>query len=1106
MKINRPPFILASGRYSYEINDNNLPAYFYNYYVSITNELGNIQESTISLVPSAIKDERILNVTCVGELQYITGRVQTWDIVFHVSDITIFQQFKLEYGLEGMLTLPSLSTTKWNASSFIDYYYDTQNLDIHFTIDLTSLKSDISSLEYIPFSFNLYIQDDLERSKYVRDAYKIFEFPFQYTGIGQRILVGSELLSGYSLEDIVVYLTVQGIVGGNGQLKTAEQLYTQISYVNVTTFTTVYFPNDGQYYPIPLCDGYYCRIPMAELYGSTELTMNLQYIFSVAPDANVIIAYHGCNCDPNSGNQTSEVQAEMEFITYINNNSSSFDIICDNYGHKLASAYNNEEADYFQATFDKLYNERIPVFEASGNSSGSLIDYWNVCKYVISLGGMEFVKVNDAYVESCYEQSSGGFYASRFPFPTYQIGAVEPQVPFNKNNISTNFIGVPTCSGIASNMAIIFNYNTLYGHGTSLTCPVMSGLCALINQATNTTWKYIDILYYEYAYLFNYIDKGGNNQYKASDFTEWNPIAGFGVVNGTYLLNLLNPARIYSGDHLCISSFVIQNKLSFMNFFPPTDFLNEEIRQPVFGPQSYWSYLRIYRLVDGTDLLDLLEGEITDGDRVVIFSALPELYWVMTWDLEGTVKLEKYNNTVTQNMQWIITMEHQNAFYENILFSPVSDPNLYLSSAFVLASSPSLIDIRNDSCHFFFRRHSWFLYQPTLYEILLNSNQSYYVNITNSKYFVSSGYSFDNYLLGRSMVYDTDVLVQFGDFSVYPEFMLVPLIPDEDGVLNITSLFAIFNTRIQAFVRNVNINNSTSSCIYFNVNSTSSGLRTYYYDECVFSFSKMKPDNSDFMFYPTFTKGPFIAQPPVSSCIRYDDYFTSVYMNNPTGYFHTPTFWFTNSNNRNQPLSTSIDIVQADALFIFSVSPGYMYSSQHKEMWLRQVYYKSFLNECVYGNPSGEYMLMTTYDNVAIANGDMSQKWILDSTYDTEPFVYNADYQQEWYYTSATSKFTMTSASKYMADVSNVTQWQPQVLSYNGIDTVGHWKLFPLVGPSTNYLYTCALYDLQNAKTNRYVSLNLGLKHTPAMFTNSSSSKPQQYICIYDTRNDFFEP
>lgn len=1113
------------GSYSEEFNlkDDNLPGYFHEYIAYC--DLGQIQESLISLLPTNENGIRVLNMECKGLLEttHPSGNHRyTWTITFDILTIQIFNAFVLENGIEGILTIEQ---NIYNAKLFMNYSLDEKTRKLYIDISIPSSFVPTPSIP-ISFNFNIYIQDDYTNSYTLKVAYEPWKIPYEFRGAGKTILLTAWLTAGYLLSDIVDYLRLQGIV------KTEAQLASQIiaSY-NCSSYAQFY--HIDRYYPIPRSNGYICNPSLSEFKtgSSVELSMNLQYIFTVTPDVNVIILYFGYCCQPDTPPDPNDpTNAEMQLVRYMLSIADQYDVISDSYGHLQPYLFDEAEQAEFQSIMTQLYNQKKMIFTASGNQGIEEYDYWASLKYVFTLGGMTWQEdtINNLLKPYCWPRSSGGFYDDEVPFllPYYQVGLV-PLV----YNGTDKLIGVPSACGISANLLMQYDRVVQTINGTSCGPPVYAPIVIQMMEATNyKNWSFLDILYYEYQYLFNYIDNGQNSVFSASNFLNWNPIAGLGWLNTTRLLKLVEPSQIYSTDKLCISSVNVQNEMSYLNFYPPSPFYEQEIRQPVFGPLCYWSYLAIYKYNASTNTLDVNKTLIANGDYVCIFSTLPTLlHWVLSYnDVDDFVYLQKYANTLTTRMVWKMTIPN-NHYYEPFILSPLSKVDShYLSSEFGTSnpkSSPS-VSINITYSELIFRKHPTFIDNNLLYVDLVAANIAYYVNISNGTYFMTSHYTPYNYTEGRSAVNTQDVLIDYDEFSVYPEFLLIPLniIPPITNVtptfeqveLRDNAAYMIFNTRIQAYV----FINQQYVVQFINVNNVTSSIRKYIYDSCIMdigSSNLLAPT----LFRPTFSDGPLLVFSPSnkSSAARYNDFMTEVTVLNIAGYNNPQNTWFTNNEYASGTIITTNDGNNINRnVYILSVDPKKILSNEI--CWLRQVNekYYQYYNAAIYPNPvnvNGNPFMGGYYNGDVLYDDSVVGSWLVaNSQTSINTQIYDQDLQPKYYYTTPDANFTfrgVQNISQYLANFSgNPPQWQPQMYKYDGITSQGHWALLPYfknsIGPLSNYVYTNGLYIIKSDTNGRYLSVIMGLEKTPSMMIAGNVLYSHTELCLYTPRIDDINP
>jgi hypothetical protein len=769
--------------------------------------------------------------------------------------------------------------------------------------------------------------------------------------------------------------------------------------------------------------------------------------------------------------------------------------------------------------FATLIDNRKTLVTSSGDLGIVEQDLYSLGESVLSVGGSIIVTTTGgSNKQVCYPSSSGGFY-EMIPgelMPDYQVGIVRYPDAKPINLQTTNLIGVPSICGIASGLSYVMNGVLTPREGNNCAPSALSALFALINQATGTKWRYIDILYYEYEYVCNYIDEGNSQAWRAADYTDWNPITGLGWVDGTKLLNMLNPPILQTGDSICICNTYLQAKMAFLNFFPPTGLYEEAIRQPVFGMQTYWSYLKIYRILPGTNQLDLGNTRIQDGDTVAIFSAIPELHWVMSWNATGYVRLSRYHNVITDDMKWEITMQSTtNDFYEGVRFNIFTDSTVFLScrsGASSPSSSPSLYDSIDETTQFFFRRHSWFVANPTLLNTMLNLDYCYYMNLSNDNFYIAPSYNITNYMEGRQIAGSFDLVCKYQAFPQYPQLLVIPLRGIENPIPRDGQSFALFDTLIQAFVRVPFIYSAgMGTCTYVNISYSTSDSKIFLFDECTFYFEKMINAYETNLFTPTLSISGI--NPSTSTVAKYNSFITKVNIYNLGIYFKHPILTIGLSGNGGGPVQIIVGRDQTNALFLFHNDPEKMLSKPEGErLWIRQIFYpfKIYQNDAIYpGGGGGTVNLpyMGPYSAPSLSGGSTVGSWRMVNAIGSNSVLRDEDGVNMYWYITYDKTFVFLSnfdnGNSFLANVANTSTWQPQMFSYDGIDTVGHWRLVPQFGPLENYLFSGCNYDFVSVRTGKYLSTTMGLSHTPSMFTNNSFNlRPAEFLSIYIPKND----
>jgi hypothetical protein len=151
---------------------------------------------------------------------------------------------------------------------------------------------------------------------------------------------------------------------------------------------------------------------------------------------------------------------------------------------------------------------------------------------------------------------------------------------------------------------------------------------------------------------------------------------------------------------------------------------------------------------------------------------------------------------------------------------------------------------------------------------------------------------------------------------------------------------------------------------------------------------------------------------------------------------------------------------------------------------------------------------MGPYNSASIARGSAVGSWRMVNAIGSNSVLRDEDGENKYWYITYDKAFVFLSnfesGNTFLANVTNTSTWQPQMFSYDGIDTVGHWRLIPQLGPLENYLFSGFNYDFVSVRTGKYLSTVMGLSHTPSMFTNPSPAllRPAVFLSIYIPKND----
>lgn len=997
------------------LDNNNVTSYFINYTAEIlSNDIGIIQTSEVSLLPTNDSNQRILNVSCFGQIVNLTNNF--FVIQFDFSNIQVFKTFSLEQGMEGTFSIHDMNI-KYNAGNLLYYVFDdfTRKLDIF--VNLKKLKLKLSEFY---FSLDIYIQDDIDTSSYFfRRLFSPYEFPYNYTflntertvnptGEGQTVALLIPWTSGWYAEDIVNALAQNGIT------KTVTEIHTSIHYVNATYNIPGGFNYKGRIgLQLPLSDGIYSQIPINELPDSAKLSLCLQTIFSAAPDCEIYIFYFGSlvtTCDEEDEDATFEEVRNIVrvLMTQLTQYLTIYDVICNpNNIEIVLSDQGSIELDMQNFLDAVVIQRKKTMFNMSGNNSKSLETIPQVNIGPINCGGTQRLFNSIQNAAFC---SSGGLYLSTpvdFPeshIPYYQLGIVTPVIPSDPD-YGESFLGVPDIGAFATNMFIFFNKSTVpsaFSNATELSAASMTGLILLINQLTEfREWDYRQIFYWEHEYLFNYVSEGSNDENNANAFYTWNPICGLGWINGTRLANLLSTGFVLSDSPIQISSSAMQKQMSYLNFYPlspvadpiyllPTyDF---DYSQPVFGPVSIWSQLKFY-VVDKLRYKPITPFDgipINNNDWIMItIETIGQTEWFLRFfgDHVRLVRIEEFDDIMTSPSRqfdtsffWMIQFVDSIKplrVYEDFGLSPVNNRNYYLTSEFnaiasAFPSSPSVTGTLSSYCDFKMSPHPYYLVNPDQSRWKVN-HDSYFINITNREKFVVSGVTVQNtssYMIARRFVatgQDPYYALNYGDFDGFPQWLFIPQHPYHDQIDASLKFgkYVLYNNRLQAYMFLLDDN-----LIFYNANSTTMSISGTFYEFCLFTIDGTNPDITN-LFTPTRIP---------SSGTLITPYLSHVSFSNETPYFTPPYRYYSKISISDEMLPGDNNIVHVSLIplppnmYLFWVNTTMILTSEN-DISLKPPFVANnnnrFLRTNISTNPgNNNIIVMKNLDST-----DPSQRW-----------------------------------------------------------------------------------------------------------------------------------
>lgn len=722
------------------------------------------------------------------------------------------------------------------------------------------------------------------------DTFLFNDLPTVPTGRGQKIAIVADYLSVWYVEDILSALRFNGIYN-----KSAQDILSQISDVNATVIQDEPF-NYLEYenLHVPLSNGLASQVQFMDVrYGSQELSVALQTIFCLLPDVQVIIYYIGASpeCPPDSHGlpiDDNPLRSVIQYaMTALGTTRASYNILCITILFDLP-----DQAQNFSIFLNQLINDPvipITVVTTVGTAMDSNRAYPTGFPNIINAGGVAWTPDQQP---TAYLNSHGGYFTSSpysYPnstIPYYQVGVV----PNDQDSFihAEHYMGCPDVSGNIKNLGVFFDHypNPVHYETISISPVAHACLFAMTNQGSNNNkWNYPEILYKYPNFLFNRITTGQNDRHEARNYRDWNPCAGLGIVRGLNLARILSIKYLQTGGPIQLSSVIITDKMSYINFFPCSplqDPLNMQPQHdyynslPSFGPQSIWSYLLMYKIDLTTGIVDRRPRQpIRHGDTIVILfqtqffdeSLQSQLYYILECFGENIVR----THTITSNQlrypvepkyRWVITKEFgvepfPIKLFDRCRFLPVNyqadgvclSSRYFTSNDSIFATSPSLQQVdslnRDNSDIFQVCPHTHPFMNFMDGDV---PERSYFVNLTNYHEFWSCGSEstdIPNILRARKAASTSTTLpfVRFeGAFDSIPQWLLIPLSVERNNSLSLRfGNYAIFNTRLRSFVY-FDINNQTAEnrCLQMiNINKETAAKYKDLLPYCTFRFSPL---------------------------------------------------------------------------------------------------------------------------------------------------------------------------------------------------------------------------------------------------------------------------
>lgn len=759
----------------------------------------------------------------------------------------------------------------------------------------TAMLTNDNTLKSQPYSSSLDNHLYNIRTLYA-DTYVFENTEFAPTGIGKTIAVFASFLSVWFLQDIVNALRDNGIYN-----KSISDLRDQISYVNATVMQDEPFDYGEKYQDLhmPLSNGISSQVLFEDSpRPSTELSVALQTIFCSLPDVKVIIYYVGASpteCPPDTEGlpyDEAGLEVVVQFlIRALRDTKDNFDVLCSTLLFDCARM----SYDFYGILNELMTNPTRPVSVVAtvGTAMDTNTSFPAGFPNIINTGGVALTSPNTPIA---YLNSHGGFFNitpvsyRNSVIPFYQIGSVPSDQIFGSGN--DNYVGCPDVCGNTRNLAVFLNNSGIARSDDNITISACAyaSLIIMMSQITEyNQWNYCKIFYRYSNFLFKKIQSGSNDRYSVSDFRDWNPCTGLGILDGSRLTKLLKQKFVLTGFLVQISSTTISQKMSFLNFYPIPPLEDPLSIQPEhdrynslvsFGPQSLWSALTIYKVDPSTGTVhsnpeNRIGEKLVHGDTIIIVYHTGHY---SNQDDEDLLILECFNATVVRThtystllfstpidirYRWNIIKERADS-YPIVLFDRCKIlPSRYqrdnycrLSSHYsntsnLFSSSPSLLNSdspQNDGSDIFelcphYYQHLAFVPRAPI--------DSYFVNLTNYKDFWSCGIEITEdsssvlLRLRDNAASTVPPFVQYvSAFDPYPQWLLIPMSIDQTNTFDLVyGDYMIFNTRLRAYVffDRDNAMAIEKDCLrMLTVNYSNTPLSRDLLPYCVFTFSPIQ--------------------------------------------------------------------------------------------------------------------------------------------------------------------------------------------------------------------------------------------------------------------------
>ena len=266
-----------------------------------------------------------------------------------------------------------------------------------------------------------------------------------------------------------------------------------------------------------------------------EVTMDIQIIKALAPDAKIVIYY---------------ADTILEAMKLVVNDTEHCPSVVSISWAAPEHYYHNSQIQELDQIFYEASLLGITIVASSGDNGAFNLGYSPSVNipashpYVIGCGGTTAlieegeIKKEIVWNELNGNQSSGGGFSQYYHLPEFQI-----QINDFYTHSSNTKRGVPDVSALASvvdGYQIIFKGQKMVIGGTSASAPLWAALIAVLNECLGYRLGFCNTLLYSCSgrSVFNEITDGHNQLYKSGKI--WNAATGLGSPNGEKLLEMIH--------------------------------------------------------------------------------------------------------------------------------------------------------------------------------------------------------------------------------------------------------------------------------------------------------------------------------------------------------------------------------------------------------------------------------------------------------------------------------------------------------------------------------------------------------------------------------------